>query len=203
MVTAKPRGIWAWDLVKWIIALSIFLYASFFIFLGFTETANRCAIAWSSKISFICFCMAFSASAVHQKLKNSLSFWHLMNRRYFGIAFAISHLFHLAFLLILQQVFHPVFNLAAGISLFSGGMAYLFTVLMLFTSFDAFSKYLSKKQWKWLHTIGGYWILLIFLSTYLKKVKNVGVEFIPFVLILILTLLLRIQLVLKKNNSST
>lgn len=189
---SQSRGIWEWDVVKLAVGLPILLYTTFFLFLGFNEMGNRAAIAWSTKISFSLFCLAFSATAAHKFLKNSFSFWWLMNRRYFGISFAINHLLHLAFLVLLQQQFHPVFDLAANTSLLAGGMAYFFTVVMLLTSFDFFKNYLNRKNWKLLHTIGGYWIWAIFMSTYFKKVKNVGVEFLPFVLILIAVLLLRL-----------
>lgn len=193
----NSRGIWDWDVVKLAVGLPTLLYVTFFFFIGFNEDGTRAAIAWSAKISFILFCLAFAASAAHLRIRNSLSFWWLMNRKYFGISFAINHLLHLGFLVLLQQVFHPVFDLAAGTSLMAGGMAYLFVVLMLLTSFEAFSKHLSRKNWKLLHTVGGYWIWMIFMSTYLKKVEGVGGEFFPFVLILILILLLRI---FKKNK---
>ena len=167
-MTNQPtnKGIWDWDVVKLAVGLPILLYISFFLLLGFTETGTRATIAWSSKISFALFCLAFAASAAHLRIRNSLSFWWLMNRKYFGISFAINHLLHLGFLVILQQVFHPVFDLAAGTSLLAGGLAYLFIVLMLLTSFETFAKYLSQRNWKLLHTIGGYWIWMIFMSTY-------------------------------------
>lgn len=197
----KTRGIWGWSIVWWIITGSLLLYTGFFLFLGLNETANRCAIAWSSKISFLLFCMAFSASGLHHVLKNSFSFWWLMNRKYFGIAFGLSHLLHLLFLLLLQTRFHPVFNLAAETSLLAGGIAYLFIVLMLLTSFDFFAKWLSRKQWKLLHTIGGHWIWFIFMSTYIKKVLNVGWEFSPFVFCLLLVMGLRLRKLLTQNQT--
>ena len=190
--TQASKGIWDWDVVKLAVGLPMLLYAAFFFFIGFNEEGTRAAIAWSAKISFTLFCLAFAASAAHLRIRNSLSFWWLINRKYLGIAFAVNHLIHLGFLVLLQQVFHPVFDVAASTSLMAGGLAYLFVVLMLLTSFETFSKQLSQKNWKLLHTIGGYWIWVIFLSTYFKKVMNVGVAFLPFVLILILVLLLRI-----------
>ena len=190
--TQESSGIWDWQVVKLAVGLPFLLYAAFFFFIGFNEDGTRAAIAWSAKISFTLFCLAFAASAAHLRIRNSLSFWWLMNRKYLGISFAINHLIHLGFLVLLQQVFHPVFDLAASTSLLAGGLAYFFVVLMLLTSFETFSKHLSLKNWKLLHTIGGYWIWIIFMSTYFKKVKNVGVEYLPFVLVLILVLLLRV-----------
>lgn len=190
--TQESRGIWDWDVVKLAVGLPILLYAAFFFFIGFNEDGTRAAIAWSAKISFTLFCLAFAASAAHLRIRNSLSFWWLMNRKYLGISFAINHLIHLGFLVLLQQVFHPVFDLADNTSLLAGGLAYLFVVLMLLTSFEAFSKQLSQKNWKRLHTVGSYWIWIIFMSTYFKRVQNIGVQYLPFVLVLILVLLLRI-----------
>ena len=191
-MSQESRGVWEWDLVKYTIIFSIGLYTAFFVLGGFTEESTRLAIAWSAKISFTLFCMAFAASAIHKRMKNSFSFWWLMNRKYFGISFALNHLIHLSFLVLLQQVFHPVFTSADTTSLMAGGMAYVFVVLMLFTSFETFSKYLSRKNWKLLHTIGGYWIWVIFMSTYVKRVESIGVEFLPFVLVLLIVLALRI-----------
>lgn len=188
----ESRGVWEWDIVKYVTIFSIGLYVAFFVNGGLTEESTRLAIAWSAKISFTLFCMAFAASAAHKRIKNSFSFWWLMNRKYFGISFAINHLIHLGFLLMLQQVFHPVFTLAASTSLMAGGMAYVFVVLMLLTSFETFSKYLSRKNWKLLHTIGGYWIWVVFLSTYAKRVQSIGATFLPFVLILIVILIIRL-----------
>lgn len=191
-MSQESRGIWEWDLVKLAVGLPILLYAAFFFFIGFNEEGNRAAIAWSAKISFGLFCMAFAASAAHKLLKTSLSFWWLMNRKYFGISFAINHLIHLGFLVLLQEAFHPVFTLADSSSLLGGGLAYFFAVAMLLTSFETFSKYLSRKNWKLLHTLGGYWIWLIFLITYGKRVTGIGVEYLPFVLILILVGIIRL-----------
>lgn len=200
--TQNGRGIWSWDIVKVSVITSCLLYASFFLLIGFNEEANRCAIAWSSKISFTLFCLAFSASAMHKMIQNSFSFWWLMGRKYFGISFAINHLLHLAFLVLLQQKFHPVFDQAASTSLLAGGIAYGFIVLMLLTSFERFSAYLSRKNWKLLHTIGGYWIWAIFLSTYTKKVGAEGWRFLPFVLILGFILLIRVWKLLQRYYKS-
>ncbi len=190
--SGKSRGIWGWQVVLLALGSSLLLYAFFFYSLGFTEEGTRACIASSAKISFTFFCLAFSASAVHRFTKNSFSFWWLMNRKYFGITFALSHLLHLSFLLVLQWVFHPVFDLAARQSLLAGGLAYFFAIAMLITSFERFKTRLTRNQWKWLHTIGGYWIWMIFLSTYSKRLLNDGMAFAPFVVILAIVLLLRI-----------
>jgi len=166
----SERGLWEWKLVKVVLTASILFFTANFLYFGFTETAVRQCIAWSARIDVVLFILAFGATAMHQYFRNSFSFWVMMNRHYFGISFAILHLLHLAFLVLLQQVFHPVFTLADSFALFAGGGAYFFVVLMLLTSFEPFKGMLSKTNWKRLHTFGGWWIWVIFMSSYWKRV---------------------------------
>ncbi len=172
MNNASSSGIWEWQLVRLIVFGAIALFILFIAIEGFTEEGIRLVIRWTARIDVVCFCIAFGASAFHRMRKNSFSFWVYMNRKYFGISFAILHLIHLLALGVLQYVFHPVFEQAAGISLLAGGIAYLFIILMLLTSFEYFSKMISRKNWKLLHTFGGYWILMIFFSSYGKGVMR-------------------------------
>lgn len=186
------RGLWAWDIVKVVTILPIIAFAGIFYFQGFNEESNRIIIRLTAKIASILFCLAFVASAFHRWQKNSFSWWLMMNRKYFGISFAIMHLLHLAALLLLQQKFHPVFDLAASTSLLAGGMAYLFAILMLLTSFPFFEKMISKKNWKILHTVGGYWIWVIFINTNLKGMMKGELEYVLVVLLFVFVMVLRI-----------
>lgn len=77
------------------------------------------------------------------------------NRRYVGVAFAAIMIVHLVLLLILNG-FVP--NLP-------GGMAYLFILLMLLTSFDRAVVALGPRRWRLLHRIGLFWIGAIFAAT--------------------------------------
>jgi len=139
----------------------------------------------------VLFSLAFAASGLHRQFHNSFTFWLLTNRKYLGISFAIMHLVHLCYLGVLQFNFHPVFEKAKTISLIGGGLAYFFIIMMLLTSFKIFSKYLSKRQWKWLHTIGGYWILYIFLRSYWKKALT-EYEYYPLTIMLVLVIVVRL-----------
>jgi len=168
--TETERGLWDWKLVKFILGVSILFFACNFLYFGFTEKAVRQCIAWSARIDVVLFMLAFGATAMHRFFRNSFSFWVMMNRPFFGISFAILHLLHLAFLILLQQVFHPVFTLADSFALFAGGGAYFFIVLMLLTSFEPFKNRISKVNWTRLHTLGGWWIWGVFMSSYWKRV---------------------------------
>ena len=193
----NSRGIWAWDVVKYVVGLSILIFCVLFFSYGWTEEAVMQNMRWSARISFTLFCLSFASSAIHHWTKNSLSWWLRMNRRYLGISFAIIHIIHLGFVILLQINFHPVFNMAACTSIMGGGIAYLFVVFMLATSFERFAQYLNPKQWKTLHTLGGYWILAIFMSTYLKRVDE-PVHWL-FVIILVIVLGLRASYLLRSK----
>lgn len=192
IINNKGRGIWAWDIVKIIILFSTLLFSSIFYFQEFNEESNRLLVRLSARMSGILFCLAFGASAFHAWFKNSFSWWIFMNRKFWGISFALLHLIHLGFLVLLQQYFHPVFERAATTSLLAGGLVYLFLILMLLTSFPFFAKKITSKNWKILHTLGGYWIWLIFMISYVKRVINGSNEYIPLVLLFSITILLRI-----------
>jgi hypothetical protein len=194
------RGIWAWDLVQTIIALSTLLFLWFLYRYGFSEEGLRRVIRWTARIDVFLFCMAFSASAAHLLIRNSFSFWWKMNRKFFGISFALLHLIHLAFLGLLQLYFHPVFEQAAGISLMAGGLAYFFIVSMLLTSFPFFAKWISSENWRRLHTFGAYWIWLIFMTTTWKAIMEGMYKWIPTGVVLVLVLLLRLWALYKKRT---
>jgi len=194
--SAGARGIWSWDVVKYAVIGSLVLFAIIFLIFGYTEEGVRQQIRWSARISFTLFCMAFGAAGIHFYFKNSLSWWLRMNRRFLGISFAIVHLLHLGFIFLLQLSFHPVFDNAATMSLLAGGGAYFFVVVMALTSFEVFANLLSKRHWKLIHTLGGYWIWAVFLSTYLKRTDEPAHW--VFVIVLVLIIILRIYNLIKK-----
>lgn len=190
MKNSDSRGIWAWDIVKLITILSLVLYTALIFFKGWNEETNRLLIRLTARTSAFFFILAFAGNAFHKWQKKSFSWWVFINRKFFGITFAILHLIHLFLIILLQKYFHPVFEMAASSSLISGGLAYLFLVLMLMTSFSFFAKMISKTSWKRLHTVGGYWIWLIFMISYLKRV-DAEIEFLPMIILFSSGLILR------------
>ncbi|MEZ4918595.1 MAG: hypothetical protein R2792_05760 [Saprospiraceae bacterium] len=137
---------------------------------GWEEEAFRVIIRWTARTSALLFALAFGASGFQYFFKNKLSNWLLAYRAHVGLAFGTVHTFHLISLLWLQYALHPVFTLAKTSSLLGGGLAYLFMYLMMLTTFPRFKNTLSPRNWKLLHTIGGYWIWLIFFRSYFKNV---------------------------------
>ena len=193
---------WYWRLAALLLAGTILWYALIFLWGGITQESTRLAIRWSARFAVVFFCGAFGASALQYFFKTSFTFWLRMNRKYLGITFAITHLLHLSFLVLLQKQFHPVFDLAKTSSLLAGGTAYFFVVAMLFTSFDTFSKRLTPKQWKILHTIGGWWIWAIFFNSYGKNALKYLGYMLVFLLLAVIAVL-KLVVFFRKNLSKT
>lgn len=198
--TNNGRGLWAWDIVKLVTILSILLFLAIFYTNGFHEESTRLVIRLTARFAVVYFCLAFGASAFHSWGKNSFSWWLFMNRKFWGISFAILHLIHLGFIFLLQICFHPVFEQAALTSLLGGGLAYVFLILMLLTSFPFFAKLISKTNWKRLHTFGGYWIWLIFMISYSKRVIH-EFDYLPQTLLLVSVLLFRFRKIYKNKKN--
>jgi DMSO/TMAO reductase YedYZ heme-binding membrane subunit len=146
----------------------------------------------TAQFSFVLFMLAFSASSLYYFWKNSFTKWLLINRRYIGVSFAVSHYIHLFALL--MMTFYSSFNVFVDRGLFAtigGGTAYVFITIMTITSFDSTRNLLSKKNWKRVHTIGGYFIWIIFAKSYLPEIVTTPKAAI-FSVILIIVILLRI-----------
>ena len=166
----------------------------------FTEESVRVLIRWSAKISVSLFSLSFMSSALNALIKTDMTKLILRWRPQMGLSFTVFHTAHLFFLLLLQSCFHPVFTLAKTSSLIGGGMAYVLMYLMAVTTFPSFKKRLTVRQWSILHTIGSYWIWLIFFRSYLKNVLFRGEEYVLFVLIS-MAMLFRILKILKNRLS--
>lgn len=191
----------AWNITKYGVGISLVLFIGIFLFFGITEEANRINIRLSARISATFFAFAFMASALQHFVKGEFTFWLLVNRKFVGVTFAMVHLIHLSLLGILHLNFHPIFELAATSSIVGGGIAYFFLVLMLFTSFEQFSKYLLSMHWKLLHTIGGYWIWSIFTISYWKRMDTEA-EYIPMFLLFAIAILLRLSKIVSRKSLS-
>lgn len=182
----------SWNLVNVLVVSTSVLVIMVFCLSGYSEEAMRLNIRLTARLSGIFFSLAFVATAYQYFFKGFIGFWLISNRKNLGISFAIIHLLHLALLILLQMSFHPVFALAAISSLIGGGLAYVFAILMLMTSFDRFKRLISTTQWKYLHLIGGYWIWFIFIKSYYKRVTT-EIEYLTLVMLFAFVFILRIS----------
>lgn len=152
----------------------------------------------TAKLSFILFMFAFVASSLHYYSKNTFTNWLVANRRYIGVAFAISHYIHLAMLILMT--IHINFNVFEDRGLFKtafGATAYAFITLMTITSFDQTRNLFGANNWKRIHTIGSYLLWVIFAKSYILEMTN-PIR-ILFAIVAVVVLLLRISVLFKRK----
>lgn len=150
------------------------------------------SIRWTARLSFPCFILAWTASSLHHIWPTPWSRWQLKQRRFLGITFAILHLIHLAF--IATAAFLSSGQSLAGrpwLDFAGGGLAYVFLVLMLATSFPKTARVLPRNQWIGLHTVGGYLLATIFSISYGFRAASDPV-FLPQAAVLVAAFALRL-----------
>lgn len=120
-------------------------------------------LRWTARISGLLFYAAIAAAALR-------AFWDrpfiralLANRRYVGVSAAVAHTWHLAGIVAYANL--PGVEVESGSSLL-GGLAYLFLFAMAATSFDRSAAWLGARRWKRLHTVGAWYVWLIFTYTF-------------------------------------
>jgi len=125
----------------------------------------------SVRYSLLLFCLAFSATALHELWPTSQSRWLLNNRRYIGLSFAAVHSIHIVALIIYAVVAPDVYaNNSRLISEVFGVIGYAFVLAMTVTSFSRTKKWLTPARWTALHTTGGYCIWAVFMYMFVKRV---------------------------------
>ena len=180
-----------WELTRWLVGFTLLFFTFTFILSGFSEPTLRVNIRWSARFAAVFFAFAYMASSLQYFIKGRFTFWLMSNRKYWGISYAIVHIIHLAFLILLQVQFHPVFGKAVLSSLLGGGVAYLFTFWMFFSSFESIKTQISRSFWKWSHTLGGYWIWSIFMISYVKRIDT-EIEYLPMIILFSIVIILRL-----------
>lgn len=168
-------------------------------FNGFTESIDRIMIRITAKLSFILFVISFSISALHYFFKAKWSAYILKYRRQIGLSFAVSHTFHLLFILLLQFYFDAQnFEERGVFTVLGGGLAYLFLYLMTITSTNQMVEILGIANWKKLHSVGAYYIMIVFSVSYIPR-AFVDFTYVPYALIIIVLLIIKFAYISQKK----
>lgn len=193
MQQRRPAGVLnGWPFVG---VASLAIFASVAVAIAITPDAGDAAartVRLTARTSVALFLAAFTASALFRLWPNAWTRWQRGNRRYLGVSFAVSHGVHLAAILWLQQVRPVEFaQEVSTITWIGGGLAYLFIAAMTATSFDRTAQMIGPNAWKILHTVGAYYIWLIFANSYIGRALAMP-EYIPAAALVVLALGLRI-----------
>jgi len=156
-----------WQITSFVFVSLLVLAAVITSMQGFTEAAVRTYVRDTARTSLVLFLLAFSASSLKAIFPGRWTAWPLRNRRYLGLAFAVSHGLHLLALLTLAGFFpHPFLDDLSPLTLIFGSITYLFILAMSITSFPGPRRWLGERNWSILHTTGSYLIWLIFAQSY-------------------------------------
>ncbi len=156
-----------WALVGWSAVVVLLLVAAVFAVLGVGEPGLRSGIRVTARTSVALFLAAFAASACAALHPSPLSKWLLRNRRALGVSFAVSMGVHGALIVALWQTHRESFLASvAPTTLLGGGVGFVFIALMAATSFDRTSALLGRQAWKVLHTVGMYYLWVVFVFSY-------------------------------------
>jgi sulfoxide reductase heme-binding subunit YedZ len=179
-----------WTLTA-ILALAIALTSTTIAFQGgLSVEGTQAAIRFTARTSFVLFCLAFSASAVHRLWPGAWSRWQVANRRHLGVSFAASHAVHAAAIATFASLDPVQFQASTGLGMFVlGGLAYVFIALMVMTSFDATAAWLGPRVWRRLHWAGSYYICISFLVGFGKRIPLDAAYAVPVVILLAIVVL--------------
>jgi methionine sulfoxide reductase heme-binding subunit len=174
-----------WNLT-WTIALALGAgSAAIAAKMGFTVEAMQAVIRFTARTSFILFCLAFSAAALYRLWPGAWTRWQRQNRRYLGVAFAVSHLIHALALFAFARLDPALFSAGNGTGMFvTGGIAYLFILLMAATSFDRSAAWLGPRAWRVLHVAGVHYIALSFLIAFGMRIPQGAAYALPVAVLL-------------------
>ena len=174
------------------LAAGLLLMAVAVLVLGPDTQGFRQLIRVTARSSLVLFLLAFTASAAARRWPSGFTRWQVANRRQIGLGFAVSHAIHAAAIAGFAWIDPSAFDAATSPSNFvTGGLAYVFIILMAITSFDGAVRWLGAKRWRLLHLAGLYFLWISFLITFGKRIPVSGGYVLP-VAVLLLALALRL-----------
>lgn len=157
-----------WSITAWLSLGVLVTVAAILYVVGTGREGLEMALRATARTSVVLFSLAFSASSLFKLSRNPATTWLLKNRRYVGVSFAVSHFVHLGLIVAVATRYpEPFFAERGPTEFLGGGLAYAFIAAMTATSFDKTTRWLGQKRWKVLHTVGGYYILIVFAQRYI------------------------------------
>ena len=183
-----------WNIVGWTTLTIAIIFLCILIVHGINEQSMRIAIRTTARTSCLLFVCAFVSSPLRYFWSNNITKWLRVNRRYLGVAMAVSHGFHaIAIIGLAILTADPSLNNHHG-----GNLGYFFIIAMTATSFPSTAALLGNQNWKILHTVGMYYLWLAFIYTFSHGLEKSLFIYLPFVSLLAVAFLLRLIIPLSK-----
>ena len=133
--------------------------------LGWTASALILTARYTARFSFLWFLMVFVSRPLATIWPGPATRWMLRRQRHLGLTFAMAHFIHLGALAEFLRVSGGPAN---PVTVIVGGFGYFVLALMAATSNDASVRILGA-NWKRIHRFGMYYLLFVFVATYLTR----------------------------------
>ena len=190
--TSRQVGFRGWPLTATVSALLLLLAGVTLLEATSLTDGLRAVIRLTARTSLVLFLLTFSASSLARVFPGILTRWLISNRRYVGLSFAFSHAIHLAAIMALARTDYETFHRLTNIVTYvGGGLAYVFIILMVVTSFDRSAALLGRRSWRWLHVSGMWYLWMSFALNFGKRIP-LGAGYVVPVSFILLALLLRL-----------
>ena len=130
---------------------------------GSVEDAVRLAIRETARSTLLIFATVFPTSAIRRRWRTPATNFLMRNRRYLGLSAAVSHGYHLIFILVL-------YGLGKGgdtslLTVIGGGWGFLLLAAMAATSNDVSQRTLGR-NWRRLHLLGMWTVWVVYAVSY-------------------------------------
>lgn len=159
---------------------------------GLDVEGARWLIHTTARIALVVFLLTFSASALNGLFAGPAGKRLLRNRRYLGLCFATSHVFHTIALFWYAETLGKSFpDLVSPPTLVAFLLGYVLLVAMTLTSTDGARRRLGRTRWTVLHRSGMYYLYALFVFSYLFRALKGDVLGIVLMIALLATLGMR------------
>ena len=138
---------------------------------GLEATAAR-VVRWTARTSLILFALAYVARPAQQLWRNAITKQLLVERKWLGNGFAVSHLAHLGAIITLASPDFGAFLRNQPPTNIVAATTFVLIFAMAITSIDAVKKRMSARAWKRLHRTGMHFAWISFAGTYAKRAAD-------------------------------
>jgi methionine sulfoxide reductase heme-binding subunit len=144
-----------------------------------------------ARLSFLTFIPIYAASPLVKWLPGAVSSALVRNRRSLGLAYALIMAAHLCAIAVYQMTSgsEPLEPVSAVL----GGLGFVLIAALAATSNDAAVRRLGGRAWKRLHASTLHWLWAIYAFTYLGRVVERGIDYLPGLVSVLLLFAFRIS----------
>lgn len=197
---APASSFHGWSLAAWLGVGVLAASALAFAFPSSPVDGARAVIRLTARTSLVLFILAFTASSFATLLPSPTTTWLRANRRYFGVAFAFSHLIHAAGIIGLSQIDPVLFDdLTTPASFVAGGIGYAVILAMIATSFDRTAAMVGPRVWRAVHKGGAWFVAVFFVVNFGRRAAIAPGMYWPYMALIFAAIIIR--LVAARRNS--